>query len=351
MITAHSYKAAIGVAAIVTLLFSITGCVTTSKQKPASGEETERPDWLLNTPVERNNLYGVGSAEIFGGNQTAALSRAKDFARLELIKQIEVNVSGSVEQEISETVRNDTTTFTQNLSQTVSSKVPEFKLSHVVAVDSFHDKKHRQIAALVKLDVNAEKTALAKQIASLDQQLVDIARKLKNTTASGMTRLRIASPALVIADQRAGLQARFNQLDAAQAASPLLPNYIKELIAEIYRMIANIKVAIVPEGENVRSLQTGLTSQLTSKGITISPPGQSDIEVSYALQTNTIKRDGTVFAFTEGDIWIKDEKGRVVSAVKAKAKGASSEERVARARSIEKLSDQLGSALLDSLFK
>ncbi len=331
-------------------LGSMVGCVTT-KQKADPVESSDRPEWILHTPVERDNLYGVGSAEIFGGNQASALSRAKDFARLELIKQIEVNVSGSVEQEISESVKNDTTTFTQNLSQTVSSKVPEFKLSHVVAVDSFHDKKHRQVAALMKLDVKAEKTALAKQIASLDQQLVDIARKLKNTQTRGMTRLRIASPALVIADQRAGLQARFNQLEAGQASSPLLPNYIKELIADIYKMIGEIKVAIVPEGENVRSLQTGLTSQLTSKGITISAPGASDIEVSYSLNTNTMTRDGTVFAFTEGDIWIKDEKGRVVSAFKTKAKGASTDSKIARARSIEKLSDQLGSALLNSLFK
>ncbi|HGX93214.1 MAG TPA: hypothetical protein ENK35_07870 [Candidatus Tenderia sp.] len=332
------------------LLGSLAGCITT-KEKADPIDTSERPDWLLNTPVERNYLYGVGSAEIFGGNQASALSRAKDFARLELVKQIEVNVSGSVEQEISETVKNNTTNFTQNLSQTVSSKVPEFKLSHVVAVDSFHDKKHRQIASLVKLDVNAEKTALAQQIASLDQQLEEIARKLKTSTASGMTRLRMAAPALIIADQRAGLQARFNQLDPSQGASPLIPGYIKDLINEIYQMIGNIKVSITPEGASNRALQTGLTSQLTSKGITISAPGAGDIEVSYSLKTNTIMKDGTAFAFTEGDIWIKDEKGRVVSAVKAKAKGASASPEVARTRSIEKLSNQLGTALLNSLFK
>ncbi len=339
----------VGCMVIFSLLFGVmSGCVTT-KGKPLV-IESERPDWLLNTPIERNNLYGVGSAEIFGGNQAAALSRAKDFARLELVKQIEVNVSGRVEQEIREIVKNDTTSFTQSLSQTVSSRVPEFKLSHVVAVDSFHDEKSRQVAVLMKLDVNAEKTALAKQIASLDQQLIDIARQLESTKASGMSRIRLAAPALVIADQRAGLQERFNQLEAGRGSAPLMPGHIKELITRIYRLIGDIKVAVVPEGESVRSLQTALMSQLTSKGIKLSSPGQSDIEVSYSLHTNTMRRDGTVFAFTEGDIWIKDEKGRVVSAFQAKAKGASSDSRIAHARSIEKLSDQLGSALLRSLF-
>ena len=122
----------------------MSGCVTTVK-KSASTLDDDRPEWLLNTPIEQGALYGVGSAEVFGGNEAAALGRAKDFARVELIKQIEVDISGTVSQEISETVKNNTTTFTQNLSQTVSSKVPEFKLSNVIAVDSFNDKKNRQI--------------------------------------------------------------------------------------------------------------------------------------------------------------------------------------------------------------
>ena len=328
----------------------MSGCVTTVK-KNAPTLDDDRPEWLLNTPIERGALYGVGSAEVFGGNEAAALGRAKDFARVELIKQIEVDISGTVSQEISETVKNNTTTFTQNLSQTVSSKVPEFKLSNVIAVDSFNDKKNRQIASLVKLDVNKEKAVLAQQIASLDQQLVNIASEIEQTSASGMSKLRLASPALVLADQRAGLQARFNQLDASQRATPLIPPYIKTLISNIYQMIANLKVSITAEGEIVRALQTGLISQLTSKGITISEPGTSDIEVLYSLHTNTVMRDGMAFAFTEGDVWIKDEQGRVVSAFKAKAKGTSVDRNVARTRSIEKLSSQLGTALLNSLFK
>ncbi len=329
----------------------ITGCVTTAKKSPATAQGDEQPTWLLNTPIEQGALYGVGSSEVFGGNEAAALGRAKDFARVELIKQIEVDISGTVSQEISETVKNNTTTFTQNLSQTVSSKVPEFKLSNVMAVDSFNDKKNRHITALVKLDVEKEKRALAQQIASLDQQLVNIAKEIEQTSTKGMSKLRLASPALVMADQRAGLQARFNQLDASQRATPLIPPYIKRLISNIYQMIASLKVSIATEGETVRALQTGLISQLTSKGITISEPGTSDIEVLYSLHTNMVMRDGMAFAFTEGDVWIKDEQGRVVSAFKAKAKGTSVDRNIARTRSIEKLSSQLGDALLNSLFK
>ncbi len=347
--TLHKVSAVNSIVLMVVSLGFMSGCVTTQKRSVA--DSGERPDWLLNTPIEQGSLYGVGSAEIFAGNDVAALNRAKDFARIELIKQIEVDISGSVEQEISEAVLNNTTTLTQNLSQTVSSKVPEFKLSNVLAVDSFHDKKNNQVASLVRLDVNKERAALARQIASIDLELMGVAEQLDKMSAGGMSRLRLVSPALVLADQRAGLQARLNQLEMGLRVSPLLPDDVKALVAKIYQMIAELKVSIAAEGEIVRALQTALIAQLSNKGVVISDSEKSDIEILYSLRSNTITRGDTVFVFTEGDVWIKDEMGRTVTAFKAKAKGTSADSRLAHTRSIEKLSNQLSSELLDSLFK
>jgi len=330
------------------MAFVIVGCMSTpgGKGKRDGGQ----PDWILNTPVERGFLYGVGSAEIFGGNDAGALSRAKDMARVELVKQVEVEVSGEVEQEIEEVTRNNATQLTQNLRQSVKNRVPEFELSQVTGVESHKAANGKRVTVLVRLDVTKELQSLRRQIASLDEQLADYAQKLAQTAPGGMSTLRVISPALVLSEQRAGLQARYNALDPSKKTAPLLTLEIRNLVSQMYQRIAQLKISVQAEGQGARALRTGLIAQLTKKGIQISQSGQSDIQIVYNLHVNAVSREGTHFAITEGDIWIKDEAGRVVRALQAKAKGTSVDPEEARSRSIGKLSGQLGKALLEALF-
>ncbi len=330
------------------LLFVFSGCAS-APGKQESRQESQ-PDWILDTPVEANFLYGVGAAEIFGGNDANALSRAKDIARVELVKQVEVEVSGEVAQEIEEVTRNGSTQLTESLRQSVKNRVPEFKLSHVTGVESHKDKQGKRVTAMVRLDVMKELQSLRRQIASLDEQLRDYAQKLAQTPPGGMSTLRVVSPALVLSEQRAGLQARYNALDPNKKTAPLLTKEIQDLVSKMYQRIAQLRISVQSEGRAVSALQTGLIGQLTKRGIQISESGQGDIQIVYNLRVNTVPRNGSYFAITEGDVWIKDEAGRVVRAFQAKAKGASVDPREARSRSIGKLSGQLGKVLLESLF-
>lgn len=335
---------------IVLTTFVFSACMSKPGTVNKNLGNERQPDWILNTPVERGFLYGVGAAEIFGSNDASALSRAKDMARVELVKQVEVQVSGEVEQEIEEVTRNDSTQLTEKLRQSVKSRVPEFKLSQVTGVDSYKDDKGKRVSVMVRLDVMKELQALRQQIASLDKQLMDYAQKLSQTPPGGMSTLRVISPALVLSEQRAGLQARYNALEPGKKTAPLLSPEIRNLVSQMYQRIAQLKISVQAEGKPKRALQTGLIAQLTKKGIQISESGKGDIQLVYNLRVNTVSRGETHFAITEGDIWIKDETGRVVHALQAKAKGTSVDSKEARSRSIAKLSGQLGKALLEALF-
>jgi len=333
------------------LVLVVSGCMSTKTSDTIKrGGDALQPDWILNTPVERGFLYGVGAAEIFGGNDANALSRAKDMARVELVKQVEVQVSGEVEQEIEEVTRNNSTQLTEKLRQSVKSKVPEFKLSQVKSVESYKDDRGKRVTVMVRLDVMQELQSLRQQVASLDEQLVDYAQKLALTPPGGMSTLRLVSPALVLSEQRAGLQARYNALEPGKKTSPLLTQEIRDLVSQMYQRIAQLKISVQAEGKSARALQTGLIAQLTKRGLQISQTGLGDIQIVYNLRVNVVSRGGTQFAITEGDIWIKDEAGRVVRALQAKAKGTSIDPEEARSRSIAKLSEQLGKALLEALF-
>jgi len=329
--------------------FLLAGCPA-NKSKPTHLEDVSQPGWVLNPPVSRGFLYGVGAAEVFGGDDAGASSRAKDVARLELVKQIEVKVSGEVSQEIEEVTRNGATRLTERLRQSVQNRVPEFTLSYLSAVESYKDEKGKHVTVLLRLDVTKELQSLKRQIASLDGQLGDYAQKLSQTPPGGMSTLRLVSPALVLAEERAGLQARYNALDPEKNPTPLLTKTHQALIQKIYARIAGLNISVQAEGPGIRSLRSGLMAHLSKKGIRISKNDGGDIQIVYNLQVNTVSREGAYYAITEGDVRIKDVSGRVVRTLLAKAKGVSSDRLEDRSRSIAKLSEELGKALIEALF-
>ena len=65
---------------------------------------------------------------------------------------------------------------------------------------------------------------------------------------------------------------------------------------------------------------------------------------------NNVVQGETTFVITEGNVFLKDEQGRIVKTIQAKAKGASVDVKEAESRSIAKLSQQLGKELVDVLF-
>jgi len=334
---------------IIVLLLSIilllTGCGGSKNVKKAKGGQ---PDWILNTPVEPGSLFGVGSAEIFGGNEAGAMARAKDIARVELIKQISVNISGEVEQEINETMKDGVNSLTENLRQTVKSKVPEFKLTHVTQEDSY--KSGSRVSALVQLNVTKELQGLRRQISDIDMQIDEYAEKFNKENPHGMKAIRLIAPALVLVDQRAALQVRHNALSAASKSSPLLTEEIRTFVAKVYERIGQMSVAVMSEDETNANFQTALIANLSDKGMRISVDSDADVQIIYKLSTNNVNRGNTIYSHTSGDIMIKDETGRVVKAFQAKTKGVSTDEKEAESRSIKKLATKLSQALMSALF-
>ncbi len=327
------------------VLFTSVACQVNSPKK------VSQPDWVLNTPIQAGFIYGVGSAEIFGNNKESALTRAKDVARLELIKQIKVDISGAVEQEIKEVTRGSETVLTRNLRSAVTSQVPTFTLRHVEQVDSYQWPDGQRVSVMVRFNVARELASLAEQVAAIDLELKEYEAKLGVHTSSSMSVLRALAPALVIVDQRAGLQARINELDPSRRSQPLLTPEIRDLVSRIYALVSKLKISVTAESGKDDSFRTNLIAQLTKRGLSISDTQKADAQIVYALRVNELQRDGAFFAITEGDVLVKDELGRVVRALQAKAKGGSSDVVEARSRSIKKLADTLGNALLEALLK
>ena len=161
--------------------------------KPAKTPTLPAPVWLIQPPIETGFLYGTGSAEVYAGDQAGAAARAKDMARLELVKQIEVNISGELEQEITETLQNNKSELTERLRQSVKGKVTSFELSHVMNVDSYFDESNKQVSILVRLDVNKELQSLHSRIEVIDQRFAEVVTEFENNEKQGMGLLRLVA--------------------------------------------------------------------------------------------------------------------------------------------------------------
>jgi len=337
----------------VTIATLLTGCGGSSpvKQHSNSPHFSAAPSWLIQTPVESGYLYGTGSAEVYAGDQAGAAARAKDMARLELIKQIEVNISGETEQEIIDTYKDNKSELTERIRQSVKSKVGSFELSHVHDEDSFFDEKNKQISVLVRLDSNKELHSLRSQVEVIDERFSKINNEFAQQQLAGMELLRLVASGLLLSEERATVQSRINALNPSRNHVDVLNDKYREFMKKAYSRIALIKVKVSAIDNNQSaSLKAGLIAQLNKKGITVSQNEDADIQIEYDLSVNSITRGDTEFAITEGKIYLKTPDGRIVKTVQAKAKGASVDKKEAASRSVAKLSEQLGKELVKALF-
>src|SRR6056297_1125489 len=73
-------------------------------QKPDS-DSSRTPGWITSPPAGTTYVYGVGSAKIFA-DTASAINRAQDDARSELLKRLEVTVSGETRTSAARRVKN-----------------------------------------------------------------------------------------------------------------------------------------------------------------------------------------------------------------------------------------------------
>jgi hypothetical protein len=318
--------------------------------KPTKASTSPTPDWLIQTPVQAGFLYGVGAAEVYAGDKAGAASRAKDMARLELVKQVEVNISGETEQEYTETLKNDKSELTELFRDSVKSKVVSFELSHVMDVDSYFDESSKQVSVLVNLDVNKELQSLNSRIKVIDQRFAEVVAEFEKNEKQGIELLRLVASGLVLAEERSGVQARVNVLNPTREYVDVLTPEYRNFMKTAYTRIGMLKVYVSTQGANKNSLTAALTAELNNKGINISGAEQADIRIEYDLSLNNVAQGGVTFVITEGNVFLKDNQGRTVKTIQAKAKGASADVKEAESRSIAKLSQQLGKELIDVLF-
>lgn len=334
------------------LIFSLVACVANSP-KTSSDVVSKRekaqaslatPGWINSPPQKSGYAYGVGSGDLWGDKADAA-RRAGESARVNLVSQLRVTVSGDFSNTVQE--RKSTgkqTELVQTVQNTVRSQVPAVELDEVKITDTFFEKKF--VYALAELDRVKAASRIKGQITDLEQQVVGI----NNLPRSGTTlqQLRVVLPALPLLAKRDRLADQL-ALVGTQRIKPALPNELQQIEQGIYALFNQLQVRISMTNAGAQEIAAGVVEGLTEQGIRISASGSYDLMIEVSANLRPVENKGSYFVFADSRVTIKDADNRVLSSFSKQAKGVSGYPDLAKAKAERSMANILAAELAVAL--
>jgi hypothetical protein len=336
------------------VICSLAACVTNAPKQSAESRRADNqasfdtPDWI-NTPPQRSGFaYGTGSGDLWGDKADAA-RRAGDAARVNLVSQLRVTVSGDFSSTVQERkATGKKTELVQTVQNTIRSKVPAVELDEVKVTETFFEKKFAY--ALAELDRVKAASRLRAQISGLEEQVIAINAKPRSGTT--LQKLRVVLPALTLFAQRDRLADQL-ALVGTQRQKPALSDELVQIEDTIYTLFNQLQVRISMTDAGAQEIAAGVMEALTEQGMRISDSGAYDLMIQVSATLRPVEKNGSHFVFADSRVTIKDANDRMLSTFSKQAKGASGYPDLAKAkaeRSVAKiLAAELASALVEKI--
>jgi hypothetical protein len=347
-------KSSLKLLASTLVICSLAACVAIAPKQSAESRRLENqtsfdtPAWVTNPPQRSGFAYGTGSGDLWGDKADAA-RRAADAARVNLVSQLRVTVTGDFSSTVQE--RKSTgkqTELVQTVQNTIRSKVPAVTLDEVRITETFFEKKFAY--ALAELDRVKAASRLRAQIAGLEEQIITLHNKPRSGTT--LQKLRVVLPALTLFVQRDRLADQL-ALVGTQRQKPALNDELQGIEATIYDLFNQLQVRIRMSDAGAQEIADGVMESLTKQGMRISDQGAYDLMIEVSATLRPVEKNGSHFVFADSRVIIKDANNRILSAFSKQAKGVSGYADLAKAkaeRSVAKvLADELASALVDKI--
>jgi hypothetical protein len=329
---------------------ALAGCMGGSPAGPSNGASPGGglPGWVTSPPSKPGYAYGVGSAEIYA-DPASALNRAQDQARTELIKRLEVTVSGTTEASRSRTVDGGQSRVTRSIMDTVKSRVPETQLANIEIIRTHAEKGGESAYALARLDRVRAEESLTAEIEDIDARIREIAGGDPGR-ADRLDRLKALMPALPLLEERRQVLRKL-QLVAVDDPGHRLPAAFRELQDTIAGLLDSLVVVLRPKGESTRKMDSTLRKALADEGVQVREGGRGDLILRYEAGLRTVTRDGRSFVFADGNVTVLDGAGNVIDEFQERVKAGSVDAGVAQDRAVGGLAEGLGTKLGESLLE
>jgi len=334
----------------VALSFFISSCVSSGGGKAAvkdTGSSGAIPLWVTSPPDVPGYLYGVGMASAYAG-AADALQRARENARVELIKQLNVKVTGQTTASVQRKIAGGKSKITRALFNYAESSIEETELPGIKIVKSYFSKKDKEAYALSELNRSFAEMDLSEKLEQLDAKIASFAKR--NPVASKLKAIKMLMPALKLISERQKIVKNIllitklsdEKIDTADS------RYIEQRLAFL---LDSITIVLVGDENQSDEIASGIRKSFADQGVKVRSNGNGDLYMTFSASLNSVYRDDVYYVFATGYASVKDKDNNVVSEISTKVKGGSGDKALAKKRAIEKLAQKLGDSIATGLFK
>ena len=331
------------------LLLLLAACNTQPSKPPSDSKRTfDAPDWVTNIPAKQGIAYGTGSADVWG-DKNDAIRRAGEAARVNLVSQLRVTISGTSSADVEERkATGKQTALVQTMRNTIRSSVPAVALDEVAITESYVEGKFAY--ALAALDRQQASARIRGQISALENEIVAINQRPRTGTV--LEQVRVLLPALKVFAQRERLADQL-ALVGTLRQKPALNANLAAIQSDIFSLFDQLNIRISMKNSGAESIASGVIEALTEQGMRVKYQGDYDLLVEVSADLRAVEKDNTHYVFADSRVMIKDSDERILSTFSRQAKGASGYEALAQTKAeknvAKMLADELAQALVSRI--
>ena len=329
----------------------LAGCSSTSGRQAG-----EPPIWVDQLPQRAGYVYGVGSADITG-SESDAKENAKERARADLIRQMQVMISSDFTRETQlQMVGGATSRFVEQVNDTLRSQIPDVELPDLRWTDSWVNPETSTHYALAELNRRAAEAKLAEQLSSLDLELLDQSIPLTKATDGIAVRhidqVREAIPVLAMFAKRDKIVRQLQFVAESDFARFKLDHDLVGLRKKLNALIGTLTITLSPSNAAAKSLDGTIAEEMTKLGLRLSTAGDvdADLRLTYTLGIHRKDVNRTHYVFARATVQIRDSDNRIIGAFDREAKGVSGLEHRAEHLAVRRLGSILASEIIDAIF-
>jgi hypothetical protein len=331
---------------LVALLFS--ACAGHDVMKPER-VVTERPGWIELLPERSGHEYGVGSADVYSG-EADAIEQAKERARADLIRQIQVTVSSEFSSQSDlNMVDGQRNSFVEQVNEKISSRIPDVELPGLSWQAQWQDPKSGTFYVLAHLNRRAAEQQLSERLSLLD---IDLADAQLPDQGNRFQRVQQALPLLSQFAQRDKLVQQLSFIAESGFVRFQLDDELKSLRQSLNRLVASLRIELVPKNQQAKQLATGLAEGLSQLGLVLSDQSlkKPDLSLNYSLRLTDKTVSGTYYVFAHTQLQVRNQDNQILKGFEREAKGVSGFPERAQQAAIQRLAKILAENVVATLF-
>ncbi|TYT75586.1 LPP20 family lipoprotein [Desulfobotulus mexicanus] len=333
---------------LISVIFLFSACMGSGTGvKTSQSSENSRPGWTTAPPRHAGYIFGVGSVETYGNTRTA-IQRAHESARVDLLSQLRVTVSGDMQTSVrAEGDESRFTSIQKIVQQQTSSRVEEIEMTGMEITETWVNPSETEVWALARMNRAKTESELIFALEDIEDKL------LQRGTGSGTTlsRIRHIFPSLKELEERRHLIHQLNFLSAGQKISERKNSrQVDALQTEIQDLLASLTIRLEPENDDAIQMKGILAQTLTSMGFNIHDQNP-DLLISLSITMTPVQRNQLHHVVSQARGQVKNPQGRILYALQESGRSSSSDAAIASNKAVEDMARKLADILAAGLFQ